>query len=238
MFEVYSGMSLYSPTEKVRFKFDRYEHPSSVQTWDTERMELSSEGTHYGFVSEGTAQLECDAGCFELKTGMYFVVPGAAKVQGGQGYVCCRLGYEGMFSVGGPIEKLGRLRYIDGCSDTVLVGPPVKGDPCMNFLRIPANIDQTAHTHPTIRVGMIIDGKGYCQTDKEKLDLVPGKMFVLHANQIHSFHTQDEGLRIVIYHPDSDSGPSHDDHPMVNRTIVGGISASGIAEIRTRKIAG
>ena len=30
---------------------------------------------------------------------------------------------------GGPVEPKGRLRYIDGCSDTVLASPPRLGDP-------------------------------------------------------------------------------------------------------------
>jgi hypothetical protein len=26
-------------------------------------------------------------------------------------------------------------------------------------------------------------------------------------------------LLVMAWHPDSDSGPSHDDHPMLNRTL-------------------
>jgi hypothetical protein len=29
-------------------------------------------------------------------------------------------------------------------------------------------------------------------------------------------------MDVVPYHPDSDWGPSHEEHPMVNRTLVGG----------------
>ncbi len=41
-------------------------------------------------------------------------------------------------------------------------------------------------------------------------------------------------LRIVAWHPDSDTGPSDDDHPMLNRSMVNGVSAAEIDEIRTR----
>ena len=41
-------------------------------------------------------------------------------------------------------------------------------------------------------------------------------------------------MDVVAFHPDSDTGPQPDDHPMVNRTIVDGVSATNIAAIRTK----
>ena len=32
--------------------------------------------------------------------------------------------------------------------------------------------------------------------------------------------TADEALLVIAYHPDSDFGPTHERHPMINRTIV------------------
>ena len=61
----------------------------------------------------------------------------------------------------------------------------------------------------------------------------PGGVFVLTTDLVHSFHTGAEDMRIVVYHPDSDCGPSDDAHPMVNRTLVNGIPANQIFEIRT-----
>jgi hypothetical protein len=40
-------------------------------------------------------------------------------------------------------------------------------------------------------------------------------------------------LRVIAYHPDSDFGPTHEDHPMINRTMVGGVSASELPHLRT-----
>jgi hypothetical protein len=40
-------------------------------------------------------------------------------------------------------------------------------------------------------------------------------------------------MDVIAWHPDSDFGPEDDDHPMVNRTIVDGVSAAKIADIRT-----
>lgn len=52
----------------------------------------------------------------------------------------------------------------------------------------------------------------------------------------HSFFTDDSEMDVIAYHPDSDTGPTHDDHPMINRTIVDGVSAANIQEIRTANI--
>jgi hypothetical protein len=117
-----------------------------------EALGLPQGATHYGFVLEGTTTLGCAAGRFTLQAGMYFAVPGSCSVGGpGRGVVMSRLGFSGTFMLGGPIEPQGRLRYIDGCTDSLLVGPPVLGDPCLNHLHIPAGTRQTQHTHPSLR---------------------------------------------------------------------------------------
>jgi hypothetical protein len=175
-------------------------------------------------VVEGHPWLECAAGKFQLSPGIYFSIPGGAQLSGeGRGWVASRVGFLGVFSLGGPLEPTGRLRYIDGCSDSLLVAPMVLGDPCLNFLCMPPGVDQTPHTHPSVRVGVITSGRGVCRTAPEPIDLVVGTVFVLHPGTLHSFHTEGEGLRIVVYHPDSDFGPTHQNHPMINRTHVEGV---------------
>lgn len=128
-------------------------------------------------------------------------------------------------TIGGPIEPKGRLRYIDRCSDSLLIGPPMLSDPCLNLLHFPPGIHQTAHTHPSVRCGAIADGAGYCiNGDGERLDLLPGMIWVIPAETVHSFHTVDSGstLNVIAYHPDTDFGPQDENHPMLNRTWVDG----------------
>ena len=36
---------------------------------------------------------------------------------------------------------------------------------------------------------------------------------------------------VVAFHPDSDFGPTHEVHPMINRTIVEGVPASQLNSI-------
>lgn len=229
--------------------FSKGPHPTKMYGWghNGEQLELGDEGTHFGFVVEGSPTLiGPDFGCgheYNLGPGMYFCVPGTMRIEGGSGIAISRLGYHGIFSIGGPIEERGRMRYIDGCTDSLLLPPVLKGDPCLNHLHFPPQIDQTRHTHPSIRVGVVASGRGRCVVPANDdgtgpdvpIALVPGALFVIPTGGQHSFFTDDETMDVIAYHPDSDTGPQHDDHPMVNRTLVDGVSASGIEKIRTSR---
>lgn len=195
--------------------------PTRVSTWSAHRvLELADEGTHFGFVLNDDASISTHHGVFNLSAGMYFAVPGPAAIHGGSGLVITALQYGGFFHLGGPIEETGRLRYIDGCTDSLLVPPVILGDPCLNLLHIPPGTRQTAHTHPSVRVGLIVRGSGECVTPDGRFPLRPGLAFVIPEESLHSFHTDDESLLVIAYHPDSDFGPTHEKHPMINRTIV------------------
>jgi hypothetical protein len=196
--------------------------PTVLSAWVDHTLPLSPSGTHFGFVHAGPATLHCPSGTFTVGSGMYFAVPGAMHVAGGTGLVITRLGYEGFFHLGGPVEATGRLRYIDGCTDSLLVAPVQKGDPCLNLLHLPPGTRQTAHTHPSLRIGLVVRGAGQCVTPEGCVALVPGLAFIIRTGALHCFHTDDEPLVVLAYHPDSDFGPTHEDHPMINRTLVPG----------------
>lgn len=208
-------------------------YPTRVFGWRGGALALDAGATHYGMAAEDGCSVETGAGRFELRAGMFFVVPGEGRVEGGAGMVISRLGYRGLFQVGGPVEATGRLRYIDGCSDTLLVCPPVLGEPCLNHLHMPPGTDQTAHTHPSERIGVIVRGTGECRTPGGTFALRPGMGWRIPTGCLHSFFTREASLDVLAWHPDSDFGPTHDHHPMVNRTLVEGVSAADIDEIRT-----
>jgi hypothetical protein len=154
---------------------------------------------------------------------MFFVLPGAGEIEGdwgGRGLVISRLGYRGLRQIGGPLEAEGRLRYIDGCSDTLLVCPPLLGEPCLNHLHIPAHTCQSIHTHPSVRIGAILKGRGECHTPQGVFPLQPGLAWYIPTGCLHSFVTTESSLDVVAWHPDSDFGPTHENHPMINRTIL------------------
>jgi len=151
---------------------------------------------------------------------------------------------------GGAIEEKGRLKYIDGCTDSLLISPVKKGDPCLNHLHFPDSIDQTQHTHPSHRIGIVASGRGECITPFGNLPLETGMIFVIkewdgktfsigldgnsYPNGQHAFKTFDTVMNVIAFHPDSDFGAEDEFHPMINRTIVGGVSANKLKNIMTK----
>ena len=195
--------------------------PALVSCWQDAASDLEDGATHFGYVYSGECRLESEAGTFAVAAGMFFAVPGPARLTGnGQGLLIARFGHRGWFQLGGPIERTGRLRYIDGCTDSLLIAPLSLGDPCLNLLHIPPGTNQTAHTHPSLRAGVVVRGRGLCRTETGETELAPGSAFVIEPDGLNSFHTGRDELLIVAWHPDSDFGPTDEDHPMLNRTIV------------------
>ena len=195
----------------------------AIQIWGWRKTPfmLPSDATAYGMVTEGQAELEdASIGPFPLASGAFFVVPDGGTISGGSGLVITLAGYRGLRQIGGPLETTGRLRYIDGCSDTLLVCPPRVGEPCLNHLHIPPHTDQTPHTHPSARIGVILRGAGECRTPDGVYPLQPGMGWYIPTGCLHSFFTEDQPLDVIAWHPDSDFGPRDDDHPMINRTVI------------------
>jgi quercetin dioxygenase-like cupin family protein len=195
-------------------------YPTAVTAWRGDRSSLEPNGSHFIYAIEGEARAHTSLGSFSLAPGMYACLLEGSVGGAGTGLVISRLGVFGMFQIGGPIEAQGRLRYIDGCTDSLLLAPPLRGDPCLNHLHIPAGTAQSRHTHPSLRVGVIARGAGYCVTPDARYPLRAGLAFLIAPDAVHSFLTEENALDVVVYHPDSDSGPTHHDHPMINRTIL------------------
>lgn len=204
---------------------------------------------YFVYVHEGEV---CIPNGYVVKEKMYSVVTGTGEIKGNKktkAIVIVKDNYEPMFSLGGPIEEKGRLKYIDGCTDSLLIPPTKKGDSCLNHLHFPKGIDQTSHTHPSVRVGLVTKGEGLCKTPFGNVELREGLLFVIkpsdgeesigvdgkyHANGTHGFVTFDKEMDVIAFHPDSDFGAEDDEHPMINRTIVNGVSAKNIADIQTK----
>lgn len=192
-------------------------------------------GTHYGVVCSGSVELGCAAGQFPLRGGMVFCAPGTATFRG-PGRVLGITWHDssaGFFQIAGPVEGRGRLRYIDGCTDSLLIPPQMRGEPCLNHLHFPPSVEQTFHSHPSFRAGVVLRGSGRCDADGGPHPLAEGDVFHIPAEARHRFVTTDTSMDVIAFHPDSDFGPTHDDHPMINRTLVEGVSARHLPGIRT-----
>ena len=122
---------------------------------------------------------------------------------------------------GGYMEAAGRNRYIDGCSSSLLVMPPCRGDPCVNHLHIVAGTVQTEHHHPSDRIGMVVRGRGLAYHEAgPPLRLRPGLAWRLPAGERHHFETRDRALDVLVFHPDSAWGPTDEAHQMLDATII------------------
>ena len=212
------------------------QYPTTLRAWDSYILDLPDDGVHYGFIYSGKCTINFGNNKYELSEGMYFRYKGSIRIQNGKGFIATRHDEDGTFMIGGPVENKGRLAYIDGCSDSLLISPDIMGDPCLNLLYFPPNIDQTSHTHPSDRIGCVLSGNGECITPTETISLNPGCLFRIPADGIHKFRTIDSSMRVIAYHPDSDFGPTNSNHPMINKTIVNGISASELKSIQTQKV--
>ena len=200
----------------------------------------SSPGFIFGFVTSGQpeqergfsrARLRAPGGeVFELTPGMYFCVPATSYIQAigdACGVIVAAPKYRGMLSVGGPIESKGRLAYIDGCSDTLLISPLMFGDPCFNHLHFPKGIKQTLHTHPSGRAGLIVRGRGWCLLPAasipgagddlsvgddagaaiQRVPLEPGTAFVIPTVSLPSTLRPPHSIRRLRPSPDSIRAP-------------------------------
>ncbi len=188
-------------------------------------------GNMYGFCTKGTFVIHSED-TWTIGTNDFFSLKTPIQdnthiemMEDGQLFVIVRYGFRGIDMVG-KSEKNGRLSYIDGCTDSLLIMPPRLGDPCLNYLHFPMGIDQTQHLHPSIRMGIVIGGKGeaFQKPDGKQKgweeDLSKGMMFCLEEGEVHSFRTAENYMDIIAYHPDSDFGPTDIDHPMLNRTYI------------------
>lgn len=180
---------------------------------------------------------------YSVKTGTVFgvVVNGSASVKNRQvfeGEFFCRTApldvvAEGLVAlfiktdwvgknvVAGEVGKeKGDVNYIDGCTDSLLVCPPRLGDPCLNALYFPQNTTQTFHTHPSVRLGVVLNGEGLACLEDQNIQLKKGTVFQIDVDEVHRFITEDSSMVVIAYHPDSDWGPTDQQHPMINKTII------------------
>lgn len=177
--------------------------------------------TLWGFIYEGTTVLESTHNTYALKTGQYFSICDAVLLSGGHGFVVDSIGYKGLNHIGGPIEASGRLKYLNNSTDTLLISPVRKGEPCLNVLYFPPNTDQQLHYHPSARIGMLAWGSGTYLNLAGSYRMTAGQLFFTRPNECHKFQTgPSEPMTLVIFHPDSLVGPTDEHHAMLDGTIV------------------
>jgi len=117
---------------------------------------------------------------------------------------------------------MGNLSYIDGGTNTTAVNPGRLGDPVINYVHFPAGMQQTLHTHPSHRVGLILKGSGLVELDHEDFHLERGDVFFMQRNVLHNFTCPfNEDVVLFVFAPDSGTGPTDEINPLKVRTYVG-----------------
>ncbi len=205
---------LESQTNKHHVVIWRYGWRQHHNTLEISDMNI---GAALGFLFEGYASITRKIGEQTIETtlcaGMYFCLTGLEDciAIAGKCILIHREGFQGLFMAGGPVEEKGRLKYIDGATDTLIIPPTSIGDPCLTFINFPPHIRQTLHAHPSLRICWVFRGRGRCiLPENREILLVPGMVFAILANGEHAFFTDDESLDVITYHFDTDFGP--DDH--------------------------
>lgn len=121
-------------------------------------------------------------------------------------------------------EGPGRLSYIDGCSNTLAIAPQRSGDPCVNLLFFPQHREQSYHSHPSLRLGLVLQGQGTADVadgpEEKQYDLKEGVFFALDPHVRHRFRTRSETMSVIVFHPDSEDGPRDEANPMRSRTYL------------------
>ena len=117
---------------------------------------------------------------------------------------------------------MGNLSYMDGGTNTTAVNPGRLGDPVINYVHFPAGMQQTLHTHPSHRVGMILKGRGSVELDNSVFPLKQGDVFFMQRNVLHNFTCPyNEDVVLFVFAPDSGTGPTDEVNPLKIRTYVG-----------------
>lgn len=205
-------------------------YPCEAHFWTEAGTVSTKTSSIYGYCLEGSFTISNATDKFFVNEGNYFAMSGAVSFtptsDDSKLWTVTRHGFKVPTQMG-RVENNGRLSYIDGCSDSVLVSMPRYGDPVLNYLHFPEDIYQTQHTHPSVRLGVVISGVGTAFRDETerssshwRLPLTKGCIFMLEEQELHSFCTENSHMDIIAFHPDSDTGPTDENHSMINRTYI------------------
>ena len=184
-------------------------------------LEIDS-GAIYGYLMKGSGILWNES-TVSLHENMYFSFCGKIRMEFSPdsiGFLICSKNDKPFYHIGMLEPGEGRLKYIDGCTDSLLISPVKKGMPCLNHLHFPKYIKQTFHTHPSYRAGIVAYGRGFAETKKGTVEISKGDSWFIPQDEIHRFITDSSEMGVIAYHPDSDYGPVDENHPMINRTII------------------
>lgn len=192
-------------------------NPQHTQTFP------ATEGTYYVLLENSSYQSRAAEFC-EVNAAM--AVNSEFTVSTGQGSACV-IEFPGLhclesrYYVQDQLDQ-GNLSYMDGGTNTTAINPGRLGDPVVNYVHFPAHMYQTLHTHPSHRVGLVLQGQGKIELDNnEYFPIRQGEIFYMRRNELHNFITEDSPVILFVFAPDSGTGPTDEINPLKVRTYVG-----------------
>ena len=202
----------------------RYFHTNSPTIFESDDNQLYSFKTYIGKHTIDVEKGDCVYYFSEdLKTA--FVKKGVCTIKSNH----CATIIRGYMHPDASMSMQGTtlLPYVNGCS-TKQIFPPLRlGDPTLQFLNIPAfSKEQEHHIHSTVRVVLVISGKGKSVVGLEDRnfvsDLYPGVVSIFDPMSPHHFETPDGGEPLIVapLHIYSSIANMEQNHPMFNGTIM------------------
>lgn len=117
-----------------------------------------------------------------------------------------------LFTIGGPIEPQGRVKYKSGKSKTFLIHHDTLSNkkPYLDHNHFPTLFKGISHLIEDYRIGLVIKGGGVFKTSKEEIDLNPGDLFLISSFEgkvknvqdlKYSIDTENNTLDMIVFHP-------------------------------------
>lgn len=187
-----------------------FKHPLKVHSFNERReffFDKPESNSYFVYVQNGVTSISVMGSDnrqqhFVIKAGMYALINKTGWLTGGEGIIIEAIGYQGMFMIGGSIERSGRIQNRYGVGQSILVHPVQAADPFLSASFFYDNMGIPELEYPFILIGLVTRGTGVLiGADEVSLPLNTGDIFIIPPGTRHRFETHDDPMVIINYEP-------------------------------------